>query len=163
MAGKPITRASRAVARVIDSLSKNTIADLLLDRIQGEIGDGAGDEEILANLQPTLDTVARLRGDKPVNLIGLLDRLAKSEQRYLADVQSRKDRGLLLAYPRSATSLSEKEIQLAEKVMELNDERPTTHDVNGKRVDDEETESPLPRDPRDYLRGIVDERADHEP
>ena len=81
MAGKPITRASRAVARVIDSLSKNTIADLLLDRIQGEIGDGAADEDVLTRLQPSLDTVARIRGDKPVNLIGLLKRFAGAEQR----------------------------------------------------------------------------------
>ena len=90
MAGKPITRASRAVARVIDSLSKNTIADLLLDRIQGEIGDGAADEEILTNLQPTLDTIAHLRGDKPVNLIGLLKRYATSDQRYLAEMGKAK-------------------------------------------------------------------------
>ena len=82
MAGKPIARASRAVARVIDSLSKNTLADLLLDRIQGEIGDGADDVDILENLQPTLDTVARL-GDKPVNLMGLLKRFADSDEAYL--------------------------------------------------------------------------------
>lgn len=31
MAGKAITRASNRVARVIDHLSKNTLADLLLD------------------------------------------------------------------------------------------------------------------------------------
>lgn len=83
MAGKAITRASNRVARVIDHLSKNTLADLLLDRIAAEIGEHATDEQVLAHLQPQLNTIARLRGDKPVSLAGLMQRFDGAEQRYL--------------------------------------------------------------------------------
>lgn len=69
MAGKPITRGSPRVAYAIGRLSKNTLADIVLDRIGAEIGEDADDEAVLAHLQTWLDTVARLRGDKPVDLI----------------------------------------------------------------------------------------------
>lgn len=83
MAGKPITRGSRRVAYALDALSKNTLADLLLDMVQAEIGDGADDESIVAAIQPRLETVARLRGDRPVSLTGLLKRYDDTEARYL--------------------------------------------------------------------------------
>jgi hypothetical protein len=83
MAGKPITRASRRVAYVLGQLSKNILADILLDRIAAEIGEEASDEKVLAHLQPWLDTVTRLRGDKPVSLAGLLKRLGITEAKYL--------------------------------------------------------------------------------
>ena len=81
MAGKPITRASARAARVIDHLSKHALADLVFDFVQGEIGDGAADETIFASLQPRLDIIARLRGDRPVNLAGLAKR---QDRKYLA-------------------------------------------------------------------------------
>lgn len=79
MAGKPITRGSGRVGYAIDQLSKNTLADIILDRIAAEIGEDATDEQVLAHLQPWLDTIQRLRADKPVNLIGLLGRLDRAE------------------------------------------------------------------------------------
>lgn len=72
MAGKAITRGSRRVARVVDKLSKNTLADLVLDKIAAEIGEDATDEQVLAHLQPQLNTIARIRGDKAVNLASLM-------------------------------------------------------------------------------------------
>lgn len=74
MAGKPITRSICRVAYALDRLSKNTLADIILDRIAAEIGEDASDEQLLAHLQSWLDTVQRLRGDKRVNLTGLLRR-----------------------------------------------------------------------------------------
>jgi hypothetical protein len=70
MAGKPITRGSRRVAYAIDGLSKNAMADIILDRVAAEIGEGATDAEVIAHLQPWIDTILRLRGDKPLNLTG---------------------------------------------------------------------------------------------
>ena len=92
MAGKPVTRASNRVARVIDHLSKNTLADILLDRIAAEIGEDATDEQVLAHLQPWLDTITRLRGDKTVSLDGLMRRFDGKEQRYLEREQEKKER-----------------------------------------------------------------------
>lgn len=82
MAGKPITRGSRRVAYAVDHLSKNTLADILLDRIAAEIGEEATDEEVLAHLQGWLDTIQRLRGDKPTNLAALLGRIDRADAAY---------------------------------------------------------------------------------
>lgn len=82
MAGKPLTQATRRLARVVDHLSKNTLADILVDRIRAEIGENATDEQVLTHLQPWLETIARLRSDKPVNLLGILAKLDASDEAY---------------------------------------------------------------------------------
>jgi hypothetical protein len=87
MAGKPITRGSGRLAYAVDALSKNMLADIILDRVQAEIGEDASDEAIAAHLQPWVDTVARLRGDKTVNLQGMLARLDRNNARYLEDIR----------------------------------------------------------------------------
>ena len=84
MAGKAVTRGSRRVARVLDDLSKNTLADLVLDFVQGDIGDGADDEAILTALQPRVDAIAAMRGDRPIDLLRRLCQFDASERRYLA-------------------------------------------------------------------------------
>lgn len=91
MAGKRVVRGSAIVAYALDQLSKNALADIVLDLVQGEIGDGASDEAIFERLQPAVDTVTRLRGDKPVNLAGVSRRLARHEARYLSSRQSITD------------------------------------------------------------------------
>lgn len=79
MAGKPITRASRGVAYAIEHLSKNTLADIVLDRLAAEIGEDATDGDVVRHLQRWVDTVQRLRGDKPTALLPLLIRWEKQE------------------------------------------------------------------------------------
>jgi hypothetical protein len=83
MVGKPITRGSRRVADLVDRLSKNTLADIVLDRVGAEIGEDATDEQVLAHLQRWLDTVLRLRGDRPLNLLAVQGGLDRAEARYL--------------------------------------------------------------------------------
>lgn len=78
MAGKAIVRGNRRVAYVIDKLSKNTLADIILDRIRAEIGDEATDEQIIDVLQRWLSPMARMRGDKILCLsavLGTFDRI----------------------------------------------------------------------------------------
>jgi hypothetical protein len=82
MAGKPLVRASKRVARVIDELSKNCLADIVIDRVKAEIGDDATDEAVLAHLQPWIDTITRLRGDRQVNLASLDAQKNKNDSDY---------------------------------------------------------------------------------
>lgn len=114
MAGKPITRGSGRVAYAIDQLSKNTLADILLDRIAAEIGETATDEEVLAHLQPWLDTIQRLRGDKAVNLVGLLGRLDRSDARYREREERDRER---------RAQDAERNKVVAEKIAEINREK----------------------------------------
>jgi alpha-L-fucosidase len=80
---KPITRGSRRVAHVVSALSKNALADMLLDRVAAELGEGAGDERVLEHLQRWLDATQRRRGDRAVDLAGIARRLDKAEAHYL--------------------------------------------------------------------------------
>lgn len=84
MAGKPITRSSRSVARTIDVLSKNTLADVILDRIMAEVGENAPDELVLSRLQAWLEPIQIARGDKPVNLLARYSTYDAAERRYQA-------------------------------------------------------------------------------
>lgn len=80
MAGKPIVCGSTRIAYVMHHISKNTLADIILDRIGAEIGEDATDEQVLACLQPWLETVARLRGDRPISLTALLALAARFDR-----------------------------------------------------------------------------------
>jgi hypothetical protein len=106
-------------------LSKNALADLVLDFIQGEIGDGATDEEILAHLQPRLETIARLRGDKAPNLCRLLSGLDAKQAQYLATEEKKKA-------DRTAQAAQEK--ALVEKIDQINKERLKTHYADGSSI-----------------------------
>jgi hypothetical protein len=59
------------------------MADILLDRIALEVGEGASDEEVLAAVQKWLDPVQLLRGGK-IDLVALLARQDHYEAEYLA-------------------------------------------------------------------------------
>lgn len=83
MAGKPITRGSGRVAYALDRLTKNTLADVVIDRVLAEVGEDATDEEILHVVQNWLRPVQALRGDRPVILLDELKRLERSEAKYL--------------------------------------------------------------------------------
>lgn len=82
MAGKPVLNATKRVAYVIDHLSKNTMADIILDRIEAEVGADAPDDVILTQLQKWYDPVAYMREDKPINLIALAERWDYSEKEW---------------------------------------------------------------------------------
>ncbi len=83
MAGKPVTRGTRHVAYAIDKLSKNALADIVLDRVAAEIGEDANDEAVLTHLQDWVNTISRLRGDRPVNLLAALANLHRIEATHL--------------------------------------------------------------------------------
>jgi hypothetical protein len=121
MAGKPSVRGSARVFYVLDKLSKTFLADIVLDLIQAEIGDGASDEAIFERLQPVVDTLARLRGEGPKDLAGLARRGDAYEARYLERERQRKE---------SLASTIETQNRLSEKIKEINrenDKLPYTH------------------------------------
>lgn len=84
MAGKSMTMASRRLAYAVDKVSKNALADLVIDRIRIEIGDAATDEQIAATLAEWFGPVWRMRGDKPVSFVGEMERLDRNDADYLA-------------------------------------------------------------------------------
>lgn len=81
MAGKSIKRGSNRVAYVIYHLSKNTLADIVINRIKAEVGEDS-DEIILERLQQWLNPIAILRGDKPPNLVALAKRFDSASHYY---------------------------------------------------------------------------------
>ncbi len=114
MAGKPITRSSGRVAYAIDRLSKNALADIILDRVAAEIGEDASEEQVLARLQGWIDTVLRLRGDKPVSLTGALKRLERTEAAYLERQRQEREK---------ATARAGQEQRMKERIDEINREK----------------------------------------
>lgn len=74
MAAKPVVMGSRRLAYAVDALSKNAMADMLIDRACAELpnGEDSSEAEIVAKVQGWADTILRTRRDKPVNLSGKL-------------------------------------------------------------------------------------------
>lgn len=70
MAGKPLTQTeSKALAYAVDCLTKNQMADLLIDLAKLQVGiEDASDEAVLVTLQQWLDPIFRARGDGVVKL-----------------------------------------------------------------------------------------------
>lgn len=114
MAGKSITRGSRAVARAVDELSKNTLADVVLDRIALEVGEEATDEQVLTCLQEWLEPIQRLRGDKPTNLVRRMQLFAANDAKYIERQRQAEDERAA-ALPR--------ERAMAARVEEINREK----------------------------------------
>jgi cupin superfamily acireductone dioxygenase involved in methionine salvage len=111
MTVKPITQGSGRVAYAIDRLSKNTLADIVLDRVHAEIGEGASDEQIMAHLQGWLETIARVRGDKAPDLVGLLTRPDRAEAKRHERQQQAQER---------AAAVDAQQRRLCEQIDEIN-------------------------------------------
>jgi hypothetical protein len=56
----------------LDGLSKNTLIDLVVDRVRAEIGEDASEDRVAEQIQEWLGPVAMARGDKPVSIAGRL-------------------------------------------------------------------------------------------
>ena len=84
MAGKPMATASRALAMAVDVLSKNTLADIVVDRIRAEIGEHATDEQVAKTLERWAHPVATLRGEKTPGVTARLRYIASKDADYLA-------------------------------------------------------------------------------
>lgn len=89
MAGKAVTRGSARVAYALDRLSKNALIDVVLDLVQAEVGEDATDEQLLARIQSTVDTILRLRSDRPVNLQKAAELWDKSAAKYREELHRR--------------------------------------------------------------------------
>ena len=90
--GKPVTQGSRLVAYAIDKLSKNALADIVIDQARLSVGcEDATDEQILAVLQSWSEPIARVRGDSRVDLAAVGKRLLASDARYRAAMGTRGD------------------------------------------------------------------------
>ncbi len=74
--------ANRALAWAVDALSKNALADIVVDRIRAEIGEDATDEQIAAMLERWAHPVSVLRGEKTPNVAARLRKIAESDQAY---------------------------------------------------------------------------------
>ena len=83
MAGKASVFASGGLFYAMDKISKNTLIDMVLDAAHRELGEEIADERIARHVQQSLDTVARMRGDKPANLLSVLTRWENQKQVYL--------------------------------------------------------------------------------
>lgn len=85
MAGKSLVLTdSKQLRLALDSLTKNTAIDMLLDLCHQEIGELASDMEIANWFTQTLEPVARVRGDKPINFAGVMARYGKASAEYVA-------------------------------------------------------------------------------
>lgn len=91
MAGKATVFASPRLDYAMQQLSKNTLIDLMLDRVRAEIGADADDETIAAKVQEWLSPVCNHRGDKPPRLIHRLE----TWDRYEADHRKRNPNAYL--------------------------------------------------------------------
>lgn len=69
---KPAVRASDGVAYALVKLSKNAIIDMLVDRAIAQCGEDATEDAIISVLQDWLEPIARLRDEKPLDLVGRL-------------------------------------------------------------------------------------------
>jgi hypothetical protein len=82
MAGKGPAIAPRGVFYALDDLSKNTLIDLVADIAIAEVGEGnATPETILAWIQKRIEPIHRLRKQRPIDLVGALEKLAASDKR----------------------------------------------------------------------------------
>jgi len=82
---KPMATVGLRMAHAIEALSKNTLADMLVDEILKEIGEDATDEQIAQALQSRVDIIARMRGDKPVKLQSRIDQWDRYQAKYKAE------------------------------------------------------------------------------
>ncbi len=82
MAGKTCVFTSRRLYFALDTLSKNALIDLVVDRVRAELGESTSDEVIAEHIQDWLGPVIRERGDKPVSLAGRMAYLDKSDEDY---------------------------------------------------------------------------------
>ena len=82
MAGKQVVFGSPAVAYAIDQMSKNALADIILDRVIAELGDKADDIAILTLIQQWAGPALRTRGDKPANLVDAAKRYHAASEKY---------------------------------------------------------------------------------
>lgn len=105
---------SDRVNQVVDHLSKNTLADIVIAHAIAQVGEDASDEQILGRIQSWLDPVQRIRGARPVNLIGLVGRFERREAKYLE---------LQLAAREQAKVRAEQERLMAEKIDEYKREK----------------------------------------
>ena len=60
--------ASPRLAYALDQMSKNALADLVVDLVRGSVGEHADEQDVAASLQPFVDAVLRVRNDKAVSL-----------------------------------------------------------------------------------------------
>jgi hypothetical protein len=66
--GKPTVLASGALRYALESLSKNQLIDLIVDRVGAEIGEEASDLDVANKIQEWLTPVFALRNDRAVSL-----------------------------------------------------------------------------------------------
>lgn len=84
MAGKASVYASRRLFYALDQLSKNTLIDLVIDRIRLDVGEDARDEVIARTIRDWLGPVARLRKDRAPDLVGAMERWDRQAEAYRA-------------------------------------------------------------------------------
>ena len=74
--------ASRAMAYAIDALSKNALADIVVDRIRAEMGEDATDQQVAETIERWSHPVAVVRGEKSPGIVTRLNKIANSDAAY---------------------------------------------------------------------------------
>lgn len=85
MAGKALTQtSSKALAYAIDHLTKNQMADVLLDLARLQVGSEDVNEDLISVLQGWIGPILMARGDVAINLMAKHKRYVNASEQYLA-------------------------------------------------------------------------------
>ncbi len=87
MAGKAMVFGGPALSLAMNNLTKQALADIVVDRATAELGEGATDSQIAALVQTWADPVLRARGDKPISLADLLNLWLTQAEQQLAGLE----------------------------------------------------------------------------
>lgn len=74
MAGKAHVVAGKPLAFALDSLSKNTLADMVAYVAIQELGSEATDEQLADKIQSWVNPVVAIRNDRPINIAQVMGR-----------------------------------------------------------------------------------------
>ncbi len=88
---------SKRLFYALDSLSKNTWIDVIVDRAMAEIGEGATDEQLADLIQGWIGPVLLMRNDRPFNI--------RPAMNFFDDRNS--DHEGVIRYPRPGTTKGE--------------------------------------------------------
>ena len=82
MAGKACVLTSRRLFYAMDELSKNTLIDLVVDRVRAELGEEACDDAVASVIQDWLSPICNLRGGRQHNLKDKMSAFDRIQERY---------------------------------------------------------------------------------
>jgi len=83
VAGKLPVLSSSQLAYALDQMSKNALADIVVDMARASVGENAPEDDVIAFIQSHASAVQRLRGDKPLSLAAAIKKHETYRQHYI--------------------------------------------------------------------------------